>query len=1354
MNKSLLATWVTLLVMLALGASYFFIYIPTNERRLQEQRFRSLQNIDRNIHTKIDNGVAMLNLLIKAYHDAPTKRDSLRKYIANYPADKFILTQPTLVKRGALLPDSVDFYKVLINNATGRISLQTQLLQVNKNNDSAVYQMSMHFNSEQFIKMLLPSNVFDEYIIFSNGKPLYQSFPAGISRVNNDSLLSVRNGISGSMVRNFTVSGNDYKLFLQPVYVGNNECVIGGLLSDSRYQQEKTQLPAQVVLLLVTLVLIILLSTPWLKLYQMGSKDRLTISDAISTVVIAMLLMSILFFMFFSYNESFKNADEVDEKSRLSESILKAFKKEIDTAYHKLAQFDTLVNYTDGDIVNFGKPSISFNDGRKIAVQDRVLQVSKNFSIKQLYWLDSSGSEIINWNSDTVNAPHGNFKGRSYFERIRNGSYYLLNNDVGKPYYLDQLVSRTTGAFTTVISIPSKYNRDSDSAGNYVAGMSFNVKSLKQVVVPAGFQFALVDNSGKVLYHSDSARNLNENLLNEFAEKVEIKSFIEANAKGYFATSYYSRNYYVHVTPVSDLPYFLVMMEDAGYKETIDTEVYSFTFSSMLLFFGFMVVQMVVTFLVSSKRSFFKKQVYNTSWIGPKKSAHRQYNLSIISNIAIIILLIIYLQFSSFLLYTFVLLFSVTFLSLFLNSVFAKKYENTNPANYQFKKRAIRWLFICIIVLDIVGTKILSPGNMWLLLSFEVVAFAIGIPLYLQGDKVLNRIRKTKVKTIPGRWNYINSFSLMAFTRLIVSSGIPVMFFYISAYNYEQHLDTRYKQLQFGKQVISKIPNTQLPAIQNELPYQSGIYIDSSSIAQIKVFSTTNTRDSIPQYSKEDDKAIALLNLSRLHISNNAVEDDKFYNASAADHSFYHNHILAKARKKAASVTVLQTKIPGTWLSLTSSDLNYHFPKLFCNEHYCRGLLYWLLLIAILAVFYITLTNIIKKLFSLNIPDLTKWKALDEAVIADKKLSNLVFVIGLPGAGKLSRLLEKISNQTIAAPDGSAYKFDKNDEAANDVFIADLMNIPDSGDQKEENAEWKTYVEKIFDKKNRLVIINHFEYNMQDGFTSRIKLNLLERIMLQNSSRVMILSTIHPVAFLDSVFDQSSKPTIETPGQDLERWHVLLGHYRIVVFPLEDNVPEGIYTRLEQSILNETRKTHFLNKMQEATIKVSRQMAFTYNEGKQADELAFKMQMTAHYFYMYIWQSLTKEEKFLLYDLAEDNLVNSFDDYNLNMLICKGVIIRSDGSLKLFNNGFRNFILTAIGNLEAMKIKNQIKDNGNWNRLKYPLFIIMAAILLFLLVSQQEAYSKIITYAATLATGIPLVMKLFSIFDSGKEKTA
>ncbi|HZX59307.1 MAG TPA: hypothetical protein VFE54_11295, partial [Mucilaginibacter sp.] len=149
----------------------------------------------------------------------------------------------------------------------------------------------------------------------------------------------------------------------------------------------------------------------------------------------------------------------------------------------------------------------------------------------------------------------------------------------------------------------------------------------------------------------------------------------------------------------------------------------------------------------------------------------------------------------------------------------------------------------------------------------------------------------------------------------------------------------------------------------------------------------------------------------------------------------------------------------------------------------------------------------------------------------------------------------------------------------------------------------------------------------------------------------------------------------------------------------------------------------------------------------------FKVQIVSHYFYTYIWQSLTREEKFLLYDLAEDGLVNPYDDYNLCMLISKGLIIKNNGTLMLFNKGFRNFILTAIGETEVNRIKEQVKDNGYWNSLKIPLNLTILAILVFLFTSQQEAYSHIITYITAFSAGIPAVMKVFSLFGNSTQKT-
>jgi hypothetical protein len=146
------------------------------------------------------------------------------------------------------------------------------------------------------------------------------------------------------------------------------------------------------------------------------------------------------------------------------------------------------------------------------------------------------------------------------------------------------------------------------------------------------------------------------------------------------------------------------------------------------------------------------------------------------------------------------------------------------------------------------------------------------------------------------------------------------------------------------------------------------------------------------------------------------------------------------------------------------------------------------------------------------------WGAIDTAILNNEKVNNLLFIIGLPGSGKLSQVLEKIKNGSL--PNGDTPFVYNPGDPQNNVLIADLINIPDVGDDREKDAAWKVFTDKIASDKNELIIVNHFEYNIQDAVTNRIKLNLLEQIMLQNTSKVIILSTIHPVAFLDSVMDQ------------------------------------------------------------------------------------------------------------------------------------------------------------------------------------------------------------------------------------------
>jgi hypothetical protein len=73
---------------------------------------------------------------------------------------------------------------------------------------------------------------------------------------------------------------------------------------------------------------------------------------------------------------------------------------------------------------------------------------------------------------------------------------------------------------------PCPFSEKSDT----VAAISFRVKCMVNTILPTGYQFALINKGGQVLYHSQPSHNLNENLLDKFSAKKELQSCLNAHA--------------------------------------------------------------------------------------------------------------------------------------------------------------------------------------------------------------------------------------------------------------------------------------------------------------------------------------------------------------------------------------------------------------------------------------------------------------------------------------------------------------------------------------------------------------------------------------------------------------------------------------------------------------------------------------------------------------------------------------------------------------------------------------------------------------------------------------------------------
>lgn len=1434
-GKNQVVVIVTFLTLIMLGVSYFYVYIPANEKVVQERRFRCLQNININIHSKIVNSTWMLNNFLKTFpYD-----DQLQDYLGNYPKNNFTLLPVTCRFEGVKIREQLSGRKinwidssVVINTSVNTQQLTIYLnktMALNGPNDTLSMYMGIRYSFDHFIKPLLVPDVFANYIVFncnmsgyskSYDNIVYESFPSGLSYQSKDSLLTFKNKISSAGLRNLNIGGKDYRAFSQPVNLdGKNQLIIVGLVSAKSYDQERKRLPLVVALLLLTLATGTIISLPWIKLYHTGNKDKLTAADGIASVLVSILMMSLTFFVFMYFILFTNTRGKISASSKsLANAVSNAFITELENAYQTLSHFDLQSqHYANNDIANLGKSNLKFKsklpgDYTYKKSRDTLNAIAKPTALEEAFWIDSTGRELLNWSIDSAFTPRSNLGWRDYFKRVRSHNIYKFN---GHELYLDQIFSVTNETFRSVIAIKSTSKLNQPAA---VAAMTFTMKSLDHAVMPDGYQFAIINNSGKVLYHSITTRNLNENLKSEFADSTKLVSCLEARSDTGFTATYYGKELNIKIKPIKDLPYFVVIFESQEYDDNRDMQAYTFTIAMLTFLLIFLIIQFAIVFFVSAKRSFFKKQLFETSWIGPKRCFHRQYNLVIVVNIIVIVCMLASIDQNSFLKSLYVIFFSIMAIGIFPNILFAIDYRKNKSYNFHFKLYAIIWLLGFILLVDMAAVKTLKSDNLNTLFLYEagitLFMFVVIAVIYIQAisnwviettqqylPKVLITIRSLK-KAKTTFWTYTHSFAFMATTRLIITSGIPVAFFFIYASNYEQNLQIRYRHFHFAKDLIQKV--NQKIITNGKLP--QGVYIDSVFIKGHHIISGSAPVDSLKlegQYSTEDFLTAQLLNAFKLHVKDIEIKSNNMIYASVGSEAFF-NKLTNTNDTSTNMVYKLRTN---DFLKVYSAGLGYHpsFSAIFNLQYFIQVLVLAFLVIC----FFYMIHNVIRKLFALGLPSQDGWREMDEQLLLDDKLNSLLLIVGPPGSGKLKNIQNKIRNKQFKNRHGKPLLYSQGINPDDNVFVADMISIPtENGDTDE---DWKKCKADALKKSNQLVIINHFEYNIKDSQTNSIKLNFLESLMLQGKSKIMIISTVHPLTFLDSFTEEQRKSNADkqqTEGADsskrasnvseseLERWHVLLGHFRIIIQPLfgvggrlrkkkKGAIPKAPcktserewylhYARREKlkqlpilphqpknmlnlrhSITEETRYTHYLHQMKKKAMDT---LPLLNDEGIgiASDTLIFKMQISSHYFYTYIWQSLTKEEKVLLYDLAEDGLVNPYDDYNLSLLIYKGLITRAEGTLMLFNKGFRNYILTAIGNSEVERIKAQVKDTGNWSSLKAPLNISIIGILIFLIVSQQEAYSQILTYITALGAGIPAVLKILSMLgsNSNTQKTA
>jgi hypothetical protein len=363
-------------------------------------------------------------------------------------------------------------------------------------------------------------------------------------------------------------------------------------------------------------------------------------------------------------------------------------------------------------------------------------------------------------------------------------------------------------------------------------------------------------------------------------------------------------------------------------------------------------------------------------------------------------------------------------------------------------------------------------------------------------------------------------------------------------------------------------------------------------------------------------------------------------------------------------------------------------------------------LLAVVLAFW--LNSIIRKVFMADMQDVPQ---LENWVLSESGSRNLL-IIGHPKSGK--------SASAASVPEAD---------------VLDLTRVLTTGD-------WAVQA-----LGHPVVVVDHFEFDMDNADTSFTKLKLLEQLLYVERKRVILVSAVDPMFYLATSSPEIITPnngSHESPGQILDRWAAVLSMFEKAKF---EDVKEGYFKRvltgqgdpgqeqMAEIIKNECNHTAQLRKIGLDMLKAHR-----HQEPVSKAELVEELLDRADSYYRVLGSTCTKDERLVLFQLARDGWANPKNERAIQQLQRRRLIHRGSG-YRIMNDSFCQFIRTAHCPEEAAQWEAD-EQHSTWSAVKLGLSTALLMFGAWLLFTQQDVFQMGIGYVAALGTASGAILNL------------
>ena len=411
-------------------------------------------------------------------------------------------------------------------------------------------------------------------------------------------LHSEGNGSDADLLREVDLDGSGYRFLIQPLSIrvprspkeNVKELIVCGLVRSNAIRQEAIHVPPKYLLWVIVPLFALVLSGPLLKMILIRRTGRFETRDLPMLGLFSCLGMAMLTIVLLTFHLSQENTKHLSDASegfanRIAEQVRACFAR----GREVLREVDAFAVKMDaaspGRTVATNRTSMwSWSD--LVNAAPAITRTNLEF----VFWTSLDGFQIEKWTPQETNTPYFPQNSYAVFQKAVAHQYWYDELDPGAPFVAELLISPTTSAPIAVLTMPSSRKADLQTAPERHAvdpsvpaklnpalvSIVETPRDLLMPVIPPGMGFALVRNDGLVLYHSDHARILNENLFVETENPRALVDAVATQSASHVEARYRGSDVAFYVRPlgeVAGVPWTIVVFHEIEPWQTLAWQV-------------------------------------------------------------------------------------------------------------------------------------------------------------------------------------------------------------------------------------------------------------------------------------------------------------------------------------------------------------------------------------------------------------------------------------------------------------------------------------------------------------------------------------------------------------------------------------------------------------------------------------------------------------------------------------------------------------------------------------------------------------------------------------------------------------